>query len=220
MPQVKEKLALDTFATVRIGDGLLKEGGKALFALAAGVSRKDAIFVEVGSWIGHTASIFGTLAQECNGHVFCIDHWKGSPDVKEQQVGEDCFNLFRKYMEVLGFNDVVHPLVMESARAATIFSDAVADLVFIDADHRYNSVKQDIDLWWPKVKVGGILCGHDCEEYYSNLTPRIRKLIDKNLDKDFGDNMHCGVIRAVNDCFGRNFSIIEGTTIWYKRKVE
>ncbi len=35
------------------------------------------------------------------------------------------------------------------------------ELVFIDANHAYDSVKKDIALWWPKVHPGGILCGHD-----------------------------------------------------------
>jgi glycosyltransferase involved in cell wall biosynthesis len=32
---------------------------------------------------------------------------------------------------------------------------------YIDADHRYESVVSDIQAWWPKVRPGGILSGHD-----------------------------------------------------------
>lgn len=35
------------------------------------------------------------------------------------------------------------------------------DLVFIDALHDHDSVKHDIELWWPLVRVGGVLAGHD-----------------------------------------------------------
>lgn len=33
--------------------------------------------------------------------------------------------------------------------------------VYIDADHRYESVRSDISAWWPYVQHGGILAGHD-----------------------------------------------------------
>ena len=36
------------------------------------------------------------------------------------------------------------------------------DFVYIDGDHNYEAVKQDIKLWYPKIKNGGVLGGHDC----------------------------------------------------------
>ena len=53
------------------------------------------------------------------------------------------------------------------------------DFIFIDADHTYESVKKDIELWTPKVKHEGIILGHDINwgdvawavgEYFSNFT--------------------------------------------------
>lgn len=35
------------------------------------------------------------------------------------------------------------------------------DFVYIDGNHDYGYVKKDIELYWPKVRVGGILGGHD-----------------------------------------------------------
>ena len=35
------------------------------------------------------------------------------------------------------------------------------DFVYIDANHLYHFVKEDLELWYPKVKVGGLLGGHD-----------------------------------------------------------
>lgn len=41
------------------------------------------------------------------------------------------------------------------------FPDGYFDFVYIDANHSYGHVKLDMELWWPKVKAGGVMAGHD-----------------------------------------------------------
>lgn len=50
---------------------------------------------------------------------------------------------------------------MRSVDAARFIVDGSLDLVFIDADHSYESCKEDILVWLPKVRKGGVICGHD-----------------------------------------------------------
>ena len=81
---------------------------------------------------------------------------------------------------------------MSSARAAGFFAPGSFDLVFLDADHSYEGVRDDIAAWAPLVRSGGWLGGHD----YANGDPRF----------DFS-----GVSRAVDETFparelGRNFT--------------
>lgn len=40
-------------------------------------------------------------------------------------------------------------------------ADESLDFVFIDADHKYTSVRDDIREWSKKVRIGGIVSGHD-----------------------------------------------------------
>jgi predicted O-methyltransferase YrrM len=49
----------------------------------------------------------------------------------------------------------------KSPEAAEWFPDHMFDFVFIDADHSFVAVVKDIISWRPKVKHGGLLCGHD-----------------------------------------------------------
>jgi hypothetical protein len=42
-----------------------------------------------------------------------------------------------------------------------LFEDNSLDFVYIDANHTYEGVKEDIKYWYPKVKPGGLLLGHD-----------------------------------------------------------
>ena len=58
----------------------------------------------------------------------------------------------------------VRVIQKESTKAAADFTDQSLDFVFIDANHSYEHVKADIEAWKPKMKVGGMLSGHDYGE--------------------------------------------------------
>ena len=49
----------------------------------------------------------------------------------------------------------------DSAEVASQFENESFDFIYIDGNHDYEFVKKDIELYYPKVKKGGILCGHD-----------------------------------------------------------
>lgn len=48
-----------------------------------------------------------------------------------------------------------------SEHASRMFARRSVDVVFIDADHDEHAVRLDIESWMPKVRQGGLLCGHD-----------------------------------------------------------
>jgi len=52
------------------------------------------------------------------------------------------------------------------------------DLIFIDALHDYEHVKQDIALWWPKVKIGGVLSGHDFNHRWPGCERAVAEAFD------------------------------------------
>jgi hypothetical protein len=69
-------------------------------------------------------------------------------------------------------------------------------MVYVDADHKYSAVKEDILAYWPKVKMNGFMCGHD----YGLKDPR-------------GD----GVKPAVDEIFGSPDVVFEDTS-WLVKK--
>ena len=69
------------------------------------------------------------------------------------------------------------PFVGKSEDLAPFIPDGIADLVFIDADHTYEAVKQDIMLWKPKLKPGGLLSGHD----YDKKHPDVKRAVDDTV---------------------------------------
>jgi hypothetical protein len=48
-----------------------------------------------------------------------------------------------------------------SVEAAETMPDESLDFVYIDADHDYFNCKRDIEAWFPKVRHGGLVAGHD-----------------------------------------------------------
>jgi hypothetical protein len=48
-----------------------------------------------------------------------------------------------------------------SMEASYMFSDEVIDFVYIDANHSAEACLNDMICWWPKIKIGGWITGHD-----------------------------------------------------------
>lgn len=48
-----------------------------------------------------------------------------------------------------------------SAVAQKHVPEGVLDFVFIDAEHTNSAVREDLGAWLPKIRPGGVLCGHD-----------------------------------------------------------
>jgi len=65
---------------------------------------------------------------------------------------------------------------MTSAEAAPLIPDSSLDGCFVDALHTDPHVTEDIDLWTPKVRPGGVICGHD---YENRRFPDVKAAVDK-----------------------------------------
>lgn len=65
---------------------------------------------------------------------------------------------------------------MMSVEALTQFTEGDLDFVYIDGNHDYEYVKQDIEGWTRKVRGGGIVAGHD---YYSFNHAGVREAVDQ-----------------------------------------
>ncbi len=52
-------------------------------------------------------------------------------------------------------------LAYSEDRESFLGTTNLLDFVYIDGDHSYEGVLADIDAWWPLIRSGGFLCGHD-----------------------------------------------------------
>jgi hypothetical protein len=55
----------------------------------------------------------------------------------------------------------VNVLRMCSEEAVPLIDDASCDFIYLDANHSYKATKRDLVLWFPKLRMGGLMCGHD-----------------------------------------------------------
>jgi predicted O-methyltransferase YrrM len=205
-------------------EAFLGGDAKALEKLVNMVIRDKVTVLEVGSWKGMSTSVLAKAVADYNGKVFAVDHWMGNEGDWNYDIARDydIYSIFKRNMILSGIWGMVHPLVMDSQTASQIFADGILDLVFIDGDHRYDSVMKDISSWLPKLRKGGILCGHDCEGYYSEYPEEVKKMIDGHLGDYYTAALrcHCGVVKALHDHFRDKYSIMPGSTVWYYMKTE
>jgi hypothetical protein len=75
-------------------------------------------------------------------------------------------------------------LRLTSVEAAGDLADASLDFVYIDARHDYDSVLEDLEAWFPKVRPGGIIAGHD---YVDGTFPSGAFGVKSAVDEFFGD---------------------------------
>jgi len=93
------------------------------------------------------------------------------------------------------FNDKTQFIIMRSSDAHKYVPNNL-DFVYIDGCHTYQQVKEDIENYFPKVKVGGLIGGHDF----------------------FGD--YCGLVRAVVEFSASKKLELHGeeTDWWFKKE--
>lgn len=187
--------------------------------LAEQIMGERPTFVEIGSWKGHSASIIGAVARNKGGHLYCVDHWRGNEGTRncDKARENDIYKIFIHNMEALHLLDYITPLVMESLEACEKFGDKSIDFLFIDADHRYTPFISDLKAWYPKMKIGGIICGHDCDIKYTEADDDVRARIDAHRELDFDRTYHCGIVRGLYDFFNDDYARTDDIRIWMKR---
>lgn len=127
---------------------------------------RHAVFVEVGSYKGRSAAFMGVEIANSGKPItfYCVDHWKGS-DEEAHKADPDRKRLFTVFKDniapLIKAHVHIKPVRSDSAQAAHLFEDESVDFVWIDAGHDYDSVSEDIEAWWPKVKPGGVMGGDD-----------------------------------------------------------
>ena len=117
------------------------------------------ICAEIGVWIGENAQDMLTIDKEME--LYAIDAYVNIGVTDDTSQGSPDEVKAKAYNRLSVFGDRVKFVYKQSEDAYKDYPDGFFDYVYIDGDHDYKSVKRDIELWYPKVKAGGMLAGHD-----------------------------------------------------------
>jgi hypothetical protein len=137
-------------------------------------------FAEVGCKEGRTT---GHVLKACpKVFAWAIDPWCAMPSQKGIKGGEtyedwDFAKIEAAFWENVGEHKDRVRMLRETSEVASRDMGKL-DLVFIDAAHDYESVKKDIRLWWPLIRDGGMLVGHD----WNHKWPGVERAVADSFD--------------------------------------
>lgn len=169
-----------------------REEGEFLYGLASNCSR--GVIVEVGSSAGRSTACLARGSKAGGKRpVYAVDPHNGgggTPDPTWWDMSSDgtpdpkyyinqgmSFPQFLENMKKVEVDDIVKPLVNYSELAYKGWNQPI-ELLFIDADHRFNYVKMDFEMWGSWVISGGTILLHD--SMYVGVRRVINELILPN----------------------------------------
>lgn len=118
--------------------------------------------VEIGTAGGDSAL---ALLEHGARFLYLIDPWEG----------QDWWNAHAVLLKKLEkHQDRFAMLRMQSDQAAPFIP--MVDFVWVDGDHRYENVASDLAYYWKKVRVGGVMCGHD---YTGGASEGVKRAVDE-----------------------------------------
>ena len=128
--------------------------------LALVEQHRPRIVVELGTHDGASATAMARVMAAWGGVIYCVDTWCGVPKPGR---GLSPLRIFQcaHNLRVAGVSPRVRLIPATTADAAESWGGPVIDFLYVDADHSYAGVKQDLALWVPHVRPGGLIAGDD-----------------------------------------------------------
>jgi len=129
--------------------------------------KEDDVFVEIGAWLGQSSIFIAEhiKRKKLKMEFYTIDIFDGeikdtSFEIKTEVAKEK--KIYETFLKnTAHVKDYITTITGNSKEVYKQFKNESIDYLFIDGDHSHEGFKEDIKLWYPKVKIGGIVSGHD-----------------------------------------------------------
>jgi len=173
---------MKTFQEIKqLVDGIIGSAPEECYKLYEAVVLVEGLqgeIMEIGSLYGRTSCAIALGAKETGKKAVCVDYLFQYPDLGTCKLGgyakypspetiEDAFSksthlaFTRHLIERDLFDDVVI-MASKSEQVATIWNKPLK-FIMIDADHSYEGVKKDFELFEPYVVSNGLIAMHDID---------------------------------------------------------
>jgi predicted O-methyltransferase YrrM len=124
-----------------------------IYNLAKSLSKKS-VLLEVGSYLG-ASSLMIAKGIKKSSKLICVDTWQNDAMSEGKW---DSYKIFLSNIRPV--KDRIETVQSTSIEASNKINEHL-DMIFIDGDHSYEAVKNDVSNWFPKLKSGGIIVMHD-----------------------------------------------------------
>ena len=130
------------------------------------------VVAEIGVFQGGNALRLLSLPLE---KLYLIDPYKSYNQYESEKIAyvqkqlDEAKEMMMARVSAHPLRHKVEIIINDSVKASANFPDRFFDYVYIDGNHSYPSVTSDLNAWYPKVKRGRFLAGHD---YITEATAR------------------------------------------------
>ncbi len=156
------------------------------------------LIIEVGTWKGASAIYMASFLRD-QGYeqtkIICIDTWLGSIDFWTDQEDEEKYSGLQTvngyptvYYQFLAnvmhknLQDYIIPFPQPAKEAWQwlTLNKIKADFIYIDANHNYDEIFNDVHRYWDLLNLNGIICGDDYDQYWPTVKTAINCLVNDN----------------------------------------
>lgn len=180
---------------MKIKDGVRKLKGRPAEIPDCGRDDLPEFFKEMGFTVGVEVGVYkgdySKVLCESGLKVYSVDPWMSMPRLvhpRGQKRQDTIYQIAKKTLKPYKNNTIIRKTSME---AVEDFENESLDFVYIDGNHYFKYVAEDMIEWGYRLKKGGVLCGHDYAYFKHrdmNTGCQVREIVDafaKSFDLNF-----------------------------------
>lgn len=163
------------------GWSTMEEQGELLQILLKKININSKINIcEIGVYKGRMTSLWNVIL--INHDIFYsyigIDHFSGST---EHDHTINYYDITKENLKPI--EDYIYIINNDSINESRNWDDNYFDIIYIDGNHDYYSVANDLKVWFPKLKAGGYICGDDLTTGWPGVIEAVEEKFGKSVKK-------------------------------------